>query len=176
MAEEETQAEAEGGKKKSPLMLIIIVAVVCLGIGLGGAYFMLGKGSAEDAEVAEAAAEGEEGAAEAEAVSKDAFYFSLDPAFVVNFQGKGRAKFLQVNIDGMTRIEQMKLEVTKHLPQIRNNIVLLLSSKSYEDLITPEGKESLRKEVLGEIQKVMESETGKTESVENIYFTSFVMQ
>ena len=172
MAEEET--EEGGGKGKSPLLMIIIVAVVCLGLGLGGAWFMMGSDSEADAELAEGeTAEGEEGDA---AAAKDAFYFSLDPAFVVNFQGKGRARFLQVNIDGMTREEQVKLDVTKHLPQIRNNIVLLLSSKEYEDLITPEGKELVRKEVLGEIQKVMESETGNAEGVENIFFTSFVMQ
>ncbi len=180
MAEEDTAEEAEteeeGGKKKSPLVLIIIIAVACLGIGLGGAYFMSGSDSGEGSEVADEATDDKEDSGSETVNSKDAFYFSLDPAFVVNFQGKGRARFLQVNIDGMTRIEKMKLEVTKHLPQIRNNVVLLLSSKSYEELITPEGKESLRKEVLNEIQDVMEAETGNAEGVENIFFTSFVMQ
>ena len=170
MAEENAVEEEE--KKKSPLMMIIIVAVACLGIGGGAAFFLLGSSSSD----AEAKTDTEETAAEEETVAmKQAYYFSLDPAFVVNFQGKSRARFLQVNIDGMTREEVMKQEVTKHLPQIRNNIVMLLSSKTYDDLITPEGKENVRKEILTEIQKVMESETGK-QGIENIFFTSFVMQ
>ena len=166
MAEEEAE---EGAKKKSPMMLIIIIAVVLL-LGGGGAAFFL-MGGSEEPEVAE----GEEAAAAEEEVAKEAFYFSLDPAFVVNFQGKSRARFLQVNIDGVTREEELKQEVTKHLPQLRNNIVLLLSAKTYDELITPEGKEKVRAEILGEIQKVMEAETGKP-AVENIFFTSFVMQ
>ncbi len=169
MAEENATEEE---KKKSPVMLIIIALVACLSIGGGAAFFLLGSSSSD----AEAKTETEEGATEEEtAAANDAYYFSLDPAFVVNFQGKSRVRFLQVNIDGITREEAVKLEVTKHLPQIRNNIVLLLSSKTYDDLITPEGKETARNEILTEIQKVMKAETGK-EGVENIFFTSFVMQ
>ncbi|MDX1519669.1 MAG: flagellar basal body-associated FliL family protein, partial [Gammaproteobacteria bacterium] len=103
-------------------------------------------------------------------------YFSLDPAFVVNFQGKSRARYLQVNIDGMTRNEEVKLDVTKHLPQIRNNVVLLLSSQEYEFLMKPEGKDTLRKSLLKEINNILENETGAEDAVEDIYFTSFVMQ
>ncbi len=183
MAEEVDEAgEGEEGEKKKKPLLLIIIAVVVLLAGGGGAFFMLG--GSEDAE---AIAEGSEDAtatgteseseseSEEETVSKEAIYFSLDPAFVVNFQGKGRVRFLQVNIDGLTREAGIKEEVTKHLPQIRNNIVLLLSSKTYEDLSTPEGKGKVRSEILVEIQKIMESETGKT-AVENIFFTSFVIQ
>ena len=172
MAEEEAAEGEEQPKKKKTMLFIIIGLVVCLAGG-GGAFFMMG-GSEEEAvaETEEGAEEGAEGEAEA---STEAHYFSLDPAFVVNFQGKSRTRFLQVNIDGLTREEAIKQEVTKHLPQIRNNIVLLLSSKTYDELITPEGKEKVREEVLSEIQKVMEAETGKP-GVENIFFTSFVMQ
>ena len=175
MAEEADEAKEaeEGAKKKSPMLFIIIGLVVCLAGG-GGAFFLLGG---SDDEATEEVAETEE-AADTETdteASREAHYFSLDPAFVVNFQGKSRTRFLQVNIDGLTREEAIKQEVTKHLPQIRNNIVLLLSSKTYDELITPEGKEKVREEVLSEIQSVMEAETGKP-GVENIFFTSFVMQ
>ena len=53
--------------------------------------------------------------------------------------------------------------------------MLLLSSKTYNDLITAEGKETLRKEILAEVKKILKRETGK-DNIENIYFTSFVMQ
>lgn len=161
--------EAQEEKAKSPMMMIIIIAVVCILGSLGGAYFMFG-GSSD----AEATPEGEEVAEEAEEPKK-AFYFSLDPAFVVNFQGKSRARYLQVNIEGMTRDEKVKIDITTHLPQLRNNAVMILSSQTYEDLITPEGKEALRVTLLEDMQKVLENETGKP-GIENIYFTNFVMQ
>ncbi len=174
MAEEDKEEGADGTeKKKSPLMLIIIIVAVLLIGGGAGAFFMMG-----DKEEGTAAAE-ENGAAESETeeetVSKSAHYFSLDPAFIVNFTGKSRARFLQVSIEGMTRDEIVKEEITKHFPQVRNNIVLLLSGKTSEQLSTPDGKDKLRKEVLKEVQDILVAETGK-EGVEDVYFTSFVMQ
>ena len=75
----------------------------------------------------------------------------------------------------MTRDPAVKEDITTHLPHIRNNVVFILSSKRYEDLITPEGKEELRKQVLTEVRKILKKETGNGD-VEDIYFTSFVMQ
>lgn len=163
---------ADAGKKKSPLMLIIIVVVV-LAAGGGGAFFMMGD-KAGDEVAAEGDAEAGEEGAEGEQIAQ-AHYFSLDPPFIVNFSGKSRARFLQVSIEGMTRDSTVKESITKHIPQVRNNIILLLSSKTHEELNNAEGKAGLRKQVLKEVQKVLEAETGK-EGVEDIYFTSFVMQ
>ncbi|MBL1140484.1 MAG: flagellar basal body protein FliL [Proteobacteria bacterium] len=172
------ELEKEGSKKKLPLKLIIIIAAVVLIGGGAGAFFMIGDKSTEDAAVSEnaegaeseQAEDGEEGTGVAEA-----HYFSLDPPFIVNFTGKSRARFLQVSIEGMTRDAKVKEDITKHIPQVRNNLVLLLSAKTHEELNSPEGKAALRKQVLKEIQKVLEAETGK-EGVEDVYFTSFVMQ
>jgi len=171
---DEIDVGSEAGKKKLPLKLIIVIAVVLLVGGGGGAFFMMGD-KADDATVAEesgdaAAEEGEETETAGEAV-----YFSLDPPFIVNFTGKSRARFLQVSIEGLTRDVKVKEDITKHFPQVRNNLVLLLSGQTYEELNTPEGKTALRKQVLKEVQKVLEAETGK-EGVEDVYFTSFVMQ
>lgn len=182
MADEEVVEEGdgieipdEGGKKKLPLKLIIIIAVVLLAGGGGGAYFMMGN-TTEDAVVAEEGGEavGAEEDGETE-TAKEAVYFSLDPPFIVNFTGKSRARFLQVSIEGLTRDAKVKEDITKHFPQVRNNLVLLLSGQTYEELNTQEGKATLRKQVLKEVQKVLEAETGR-EGVEDVYFTSFVMQ
>ena len=173
MAEEnENEDEGNQEKKKSPLKLIIIATVLLIVAGGGGAYFMMGNNNAEAA-VESADVTAEEG--DAVEVASEAYYFSLDPPFIVNFTGKSRARFLQVSIEGLTRDATVKEDITKHLPQVRNNLVLLLSSKTYEELNTMEGKASLRKQVLKEITKILEAETGK-EGVEDVFFTSFVMQ
>jgi len=176
MAEgEEQEGQAAAEKKKSPMMLIIIVVVVLIAGG-AGAFFMLGD-KADDvaADDKEKTADGEVVEGEEGAVVSEAHYFSLDPPFIVNFNGKSRARFLQVSIEGLTRDASIKEEITKHFPQVRNNLVMLLSGKTFDELNTPEGKADLRKQVLKEVQKVLEAETGK-EGVEDIYFTSFVMQ
>jgi flagellar protein FliL len=172
---EEVKGAEEGAKKKLPIKLIIIIAVVLLVGGGAGAFFMMGDKNADDAVTSESkeVAEGEEG--EASDAPGEAYYFSLDPPFIVNFTGKSRARFLQVSIEGMTRDLTVKESITKHFPQVRNNLVLLLSSKTYDELNSPEGKAALRKQVLKEVQKVLEAETGK-EGIEDVYFTSFVMQ
>ncbi len=174
--EDEIEEGSEDTKKKLPIKLIIIIAVVLLAGGGGGAFFMMGD-KADEAVVAEAGGDADADAEEGEesATAGEAVYFSLDPPFIVNFSGKSRARFLQVSIEGLTRDATVKEDITKHFPQVRNNLVLLLSGKTYEELNTQEGKSVLRKQVLKEVQKVLEAETGK-EGVEDVYFTSFVMQ
>jgi flagellar protein FliL len=173
---DEELLEGEGeetGAKNPKLRLIILIVIALLLAGGAGFYFM--QGAAPDEGVATDGAESEaEAKAKVEALATP-YYFSLNPPFVVNFVGKGRAKFLQVNIDGLTRNPSVKEDITTHLPHIRNNVVFLLSSKRYDDLITPEGKEELRKQVLEEIRNILTQETGNGD-VEDIYFTSFVMQ
>lgn len=172
---EEGAVEEEAGKKKKPLLLIIVAALVLIGGGGAGAFFLMGNDDAnaavdEESVASEEGLEGEEGDTLGEA-----YYFSLDPPFIVNFSGKSRARFLQVSIEGLTRKSKVKEDITKHLPQVRNNLVLLLSSKTYDELSSQEGKAALRKQVLKEIQKILEAETGQ-EGVEDVFFTSFVMQ
>ena len=180
-ATEEGEGEDQGGGTGKPRTILIVALLVTIGIGVGSGsvYFLLSPSSGGEEEATEEVAESdddeEEEKEEEEEIPATPYYFSLDPAFVVNFTGKSRAKFLQVNIDGMTRDGQIKEDITTHLPQIRSHIILLLSSKTYEDLNTPEGKEDLRKEILAVIKKILRKETGKSE-IEDVYFTSFVMQ
>ena len=179
---EEGQEVQEGQEKSKKKLLIIVVAVVVLlvGGGVGTFFLMSDNGSGNEVAAKDEPSESgsdNESSSEGGSVSAegDAYYFSLDPPFIVNFSGKSRARFLQVSIEGLTRDAQVKENITKHFPQVRNNLVLLLSSKTYDELSTAEGKTTLRKQVLKEIQKVLEAETGK-EGVEDVYFTSFVMQ
>lgn len=170
---EEVEVVEPKGKSKT-LILIVIISLVALIGGGGGTYFLLSSKDAEAKIAEEGEADGDE-ASEEEEMPDTPYYFSLNPPFVVNFVGKGRAKFLQVNIDGLTRNPSVKENITTHLPHIRNNMVFILSSKRYEELITPEGKEDLRKQLLTEIRSILKKETGNGD-VEDIYFTSFVMQ
>jgi flagellar FliL protein len=172
-------------------VLIVITSIAVLaGTVFGTLYFMGGKSAkkgkaqteqAADAEAADAPAdEGGDGGGEGDGEGEDgakqpANYVALDPPFVVNFEGTGPARFLQITVEVMTRKAEAAEHIKKHMPVIRNNLVLLFGSQTYDKVNTLKGKEELRQAALAEVQKIIEEETGEP-SVEALYFTSFVMQ
>jgi flagellar FliL protein len=100
----------------------------------------------------------------------------LDPPFVVNFEAKGLMRFLQVTVEIMTRDPETVNIINKNDPMIRNDLIMLFASQRYEDISTREGKERLRAEALKVVADDVTAEGGNGAKVEQLYFTSFVMQ
>jgi flagellar FliL protein len=75
----------------------------------------------------------------------------------------------------MTRDENVVEAVERHVPVIRNNLLILFSSQQLEAISTRKGKEALRQSALTEVRSVLESQ-GEPVEVEEIYFTSLVVQ
>jgi flagellar FliL protein len=105
-----------------------------------------------------------------------AAYLKFDPPFVVNFENRGMMRFLQVSVEVMTRDATTAELIRLHDPKLRNDLLMLLGSQTYETISTREGKEKLRGEALKVVHDVITAEGGKPEQVEQLYFTSFVMQ
>jgi len=174
-AETETETETETKPPNKKLIIIFaLLGLVMVGVSVGLTLFLVGGDKSGESVVEEPVAE-EQSPAEEQPLAK-AIYMTLAPPFVVNFQsGQGRTRFLQVSLEAMTRDEAVLNVVKLHMPLLRNNLILLFSKQKFEDLLTAEGKQKLRAEVLAEIQKVVEKEYGKP-AVEDVYFTSFVIQ
>lgn len=170
--EEQTSGDAKPkGKKK--LIIIIVAALLVLGGGGAAAWFLLlaGDPPAEEAEGEEA-----EAAEEVQEVRAEALYVGLDPAFVINFHdADDRRRFLKAELSVVTRDPETQAALIKHMPMVRNALVLLFSRQVYEDLIPHEGKEALRAAARDEVEQVLASEAGSA-AVEDVLFTSFVMQ
>ena len=142
-------APAKGGKKK---LIIIIAAVLVLVLGGGGAAVMLMKKPADSEEGAE---DGGHAQAEAPAVkakskrdpSHPPVFLPLDP-FTVNLADRESERYAQVavtlEIDNAKTADDLKL----YMPAIRNNILMVLSHKTAEQLLTREGKEKLATAIL----------------------------
>jgi flagellar FliL protein len=64
--------------------------------------------------------------------------------------------------------------VQKNIPVIRNNLLLLMSNRNYQSMMSREGKEKLRQEALTEIRAVQKKEGSP--DVDDLLFTSFVVQ
>ncbi|MGR9013353.1 MAG: flagellar basal body-associated FliL family protein [Gammaproteobacteria bacterium] len=163
--------QEEGEEKKSPKkLIIIIVAVVLLLAASGGAayFFMAGDDSAKGEKV-EHADEDESG------VPVEKLYFEMTKPIVIDFPKGSSAKHGRITVsmlvDGAETIDVLK----KNEPMIRNNLLMLLSAQESSTLNTREGKDMLRKLMLDEVTAVLVKMAGKSK-VEEIFFTSFVMQ
>ena len=81
---------------------------------------------------------------EKDKVAQPALFYSMDPPLVVNFEDSSAVRFLQIGVDMMTR-DPLTIEAAqKHSPLIRNNLLLVISNRDYQKLMTREGKEELR--------------------------------
>jgi flagellar FliL protein len=105
---------------------------------------------------------------------KSAVYFAIDPPLVVNFEDGSVVRFLQITMEIMAHDQKALESVQKNVPLIRNNLLLLMSNRTYQSLMTREGKEKLRQEALTEIRAVQKKEGGA--DVDDLLFTSFVVQ
>lgn len=151
---------------KSKMLVIVLCSILAAGAAGGGVYFMTMKKGGEEHAAAESAP----------AVKTPAIYSKFDPPFVVNFQNKGMMRFLQVSIEVMTRDQATADLIKEHDPKLRNDLLMLLGGQTFETLSSREGKEQLRTQSLKAVADVIAAEGGKAESVEQLYFTSFVMQ
>ncbi len=160
----------EAKKGLSKKLLIIIAAVVVLGGGGAGAFFFTrGHGSDKPAKV--------DAKAEKPVESKGpATYIPLEPPFVVNFENQEAVRFLQVSVQILTRDSRIAELLKLHEPVVRNDLLLLLSNQQYATIASREGKEKLRQQSLEAIRKIIADEGGKPNLVEQVFFTSFVMQ
>lgn len=199
-AEEEAKS-GDGGQpaapKKGGKMKLIIIVVLALVVGVGGGIaamkFMGGSkteevtaesenpapGADSEAPVEKPAATAEHGAAPP-AAGAEAGPETLEPAgpqniefksFTVNLNDAGGKRFLKLVMSVEAETPELVEEINKKMPQFRDMILLLLSSLSYDDIATLDGKLRLRNQMLNRLNTQLSS--GK---VKNIYFSEFVVQ
>jgi flagellar FliL protein len=107
-------------------------------------------------------------------INPGAIYVPLKPAFVVNYGGPGRLKYLKADISLRVGDAQSANSVRHHMPYIRNNLVMLFSAQTDESIGSQEGKEALRREALQEVRNVLLQEEGH-EDVVDLYFNEFLI-
>lgn len=183
MAKEAPPApEAEAPKKKGKLLIIIIAVVALVLIGGGvGAYFLLSKpatekkAKADHGEEEEVAAADEGGEEEEEGGHEDEHppvYEKLEQ-FTVNLADQ--ESYLQTEIQLMVADPKVQEKIKAHMPEVRDVLIRLLSSKNVEDLSTPEGKAKLATEVQKSVNEVIGVKK-KSKGVKKVLFAAFIIQ
>ncbi|HEY1033523.1 MAG TPA: flagellar basal body-associated FliL family protein [Pseudoxanthomonas sp.] len=161
--------KAEKPKGGKSLLTIGLVALVAAGAAGGGAWYFTSHGAKEEKQ------EGPK-AASPGTVPAPAQYFALEPPFVVNLVGEsGGARYLQVEVQLMTRDPESLKAIELHAPAIRARLLMLFAQQDAAGLMSREGKERLQNAALGEVRALLVAETGKP-SADALLFTSFVMQ
>ncbi len=105
-----------------------------------------------------------------------AIYLPIKPAFVVNYGGEGRLRYLKTEISVRLKNNETAGMVRHHLPLIRNNLVMLFAAQTDDDLQSQEGREMLRGKVLEQVKLVLEQEGGDADGVVDAFFSTFVVQ
>ena len=201
MADKDEELELDVNPPKANKMttiLLIVLIVLVLIIGAVGAWLYFSKDSGSESE---SGGEASDGDAKTEKVLKPLVYLSLVPEFVVNFGPGSKVRYLQVDLQISTRDEDVLPIINTYRPVLRNDILVLLSGQTYDELRQRGGKEALQKNILNTVNRVVveaihseknkeekESNNEKAEDkqqteaadvkgpIENVYFTSFIMQ
>lgn len=157
---------ADPAPKRSLLWPILIVSLLLLLIGGGVAvwYLLQPKPTAEELAAAEAAKP-----------PPPPVFIPLDPAFVINLADSDGGRYLQLEVQLMTRDHKVEEAVKQLAPVIRNRLLLLFGQQMSTNLRTRADKERLQAEALAEVQAIIAEATGEP-GVEALYFTSFVSQ
>ena len=164
--ESEAQAteeeEQQPPKKKSKALLFIILGMGILLLG-GGGFFAYTKFLAPKPAIDETA--GEQGP-----TKYIGEIFVLEP-FVINLADPKGKRYLKIKIELELETPEAVEQAAKVSPKLRDMVIMMLTSLTFEDVMTPEGKIRIRDELFERFNQIM-----RPERIKNIYFTEFLVQ
>lgn len=133
-----------------------MIVLLCASAGAGAWFFM--KPASQEVKPAAA-------------VIAPPVFIELEP-FTVNLDAE---HILQVSMSLQLHAEDDADQIKRYLPQVRNRLLMLMSSRSAELLRTPEGKDALSHDIARQLQQAYASGL-KPPAVQGVYFTAFVIQ
>ncbi|MES2855623.1 MAG: flagellar basal body-associated FliL family protein [Bdellovibrionota bacterium] len=187
MAEDNAAAKAaessDSGSKPAgkPIILYALVVLNMLVVAGVGAMLYLGKQKEQaeataidkvvNGEAAEAAHGDGHGDTAGEKHGEENFVGEMIPleTFLVNLSGHRGNMLLKVSMEFEVEGAKIAAEIDKRKPQIRDIIIILLSSKTHAQMESADGKEFLREEIRDTVNTFLSS--GK---IKRVHFTEFI--
>jgi flagellar protein FliL len=178
MADEgETKQEAAGdasapAKKRSKLPFIVSAVVLLAGGGAAAWYLGFlpiganGRHAVATAAVEEKGADGHGGKEE-----KGPGPILPLETFIANLADEGGSRYLKATFQIEFLGASVPPDVNGRLPQIRDLLLTLLSSKTFDEVRTADGKQQLREEIIARVNQVLDRDVVKA-----VYFTEFIVQ
>lgn len=163
-----------------PIKLVILIAGGTLLLGLGGTIaFVKFSGHKEDVHVEASEPTQSVGSSKQEdataktskaATSAPGAIYDVDP-FIVNLADVPESRYLKLSVKLELDRPEVSAELNARVPQVRDTILILLSSKDAASLRTPQGKFQLRDELTLRVNGLLPKG-----GVRTAYFTEFVVQ
>ncbi|MFQ5454903.1 MAG: flagellar basal body-associated protein FliL [Nitrospirota bacterium] len=169
MADENKEKKTDSSPQKKPFKLIIILVMVLLILG-GGGFFLFTKFFVKNGEVAKNIVSDIEVDNELDVKDEIGIMVPLE-TFIVNLADKDDVRYLKVTMQVEVKDNKTKEKIAERSAQIRDAIIVLLSSKDYDSIRSVEGKFRLRDEIIERITNIL-----NTNKVITVYFTEFVVQ
>lgn len=177
MAEQPAE-ETSSGKNNTKLFIIIgaaalvvVLIVVALLMFGGGKKEKAKEGEGGEAKVEQKAEGGHGGkAGEGGAAGAPINVYTLEP-FIVNIYDGQELRYLKVKVELEMASPDVKGLLDPRQAQIRDAILVLLTTKTLQDVQDLNGKNQLREEILTSMSKIVPP--GK---VTRVFFTDFVVQ
>ena len=165
--EEQTEVEKTPAKGSNKKMIVAGVAVASAVLIGGGLFFGL------NGHTASSAVEAGTGKNTEQVKKKELPVMYPLEAFIVNIGDGSDMRYLKVRVELETALsaENSKKELDPYLAPLRDSILVLLTTKTIQDVQDLPGKNRLRGEILAAAKKVIPS--GK---ISCVYFTDFVVQ
>jgi len=153
-------------KRRFKKLIVLVLFLLFLGGAAGGGFYFWKTRTAAAAGTEQAeATEHKEAETEVKAI--------VDlPPFIVNLADNESARYLRMTVSlGVGGDEKAEKPDPVFSTKARNAILAVIGAKKSEDILTTEGKESLRREILAAAQSV-----SKAPHVVEIYITEFIVQ
>jgi flagellar protein FliL len=180
---------ARGGKLQTILVAVVGIAVLGGG-GAAAGYYVAGAGGAEHAPdpnqpqlVAREGVEAETrpppglangGEPRIDPTRYTASYHTLENPFTSNLNESDA--FVQLSLGVSTYYDVRVIDAVKaHEPAIRSAVLMQLSAADELMLARPEGRQQLQRDLTRVVNQVLRERTGFG-GIDNVYFTSFVVQ
>ncbi|MCK8602432.1 flagellar basal body-associated FliL family protein [Desulfoferrobacter suflitae] len=150
--EESETTPLQKNSKWKWIVLVLLLAMAGSGAYLGWSYFFQESGA-----VAE--------------VRPEAKVEQEMDTFLVNLADPGGKRYLKISMKLVLNNAQAAAQFNARSAELRDSVLLLLSSKKYDDIATFAGKMALKQEAIAQLnQKLGQGQ------VEDIYFTELLVQ
>jgi flagellar FliL protein len=101
-------------------------------------------------------------------------FLMLEP-LTVNLQSEGRSRLLQIGMALRVPDEKTKAQIVEYMPELRSRLLMLLSNRTPDTLVTPEGKAKLAEEIRNTLNTPLAAGLPPL-GISNVSFNTFVVQ
>lgn len=163
--------KVDQGKNTSLLFIALASFNMLVVIGVGIMLFLSRQKEIKEATISDVVNEELKEMGGDQGIRKEGFIGRLVPleTFLVNLSGSRGNKLIKVSMDLEVDNEKVIEEIDVRKPVLRDVIITILSSKTYVEISSKEGKEDLRESIKNQLNKSL-----TLGYIKEVFFTEFI--